>query len=108
MEAILPSSSFVLRSSDMRSRAKITVERNLDQSSAKSHPFKLTFTNLAYNDRSGDLPLELQHGSSGYVWLDGGHYVTHATGSGHRFILRDVNKQEFFTVVVFEMDEREL
>jgi hypothetical protein len=107
VEATLPSTSYVVRASDMRSRVKITFNRNPDPT-ALTRPFQLTFTNLAFGDRDGDHPLELQHGSSGFVWLEGGHYVTHATGPGHRFVFRDASRQELFTVVVFELEGKEL
>jgi hypothetical protein len=108
VEATVPATSYVIRSSDMRSRLMITFERNQDAETSAKRPFLLTFANLAYGDRGGDQPLELQHGKSGYIWLEGGHYVAHSTGPGHRFVFRDVNKEEMLTVVLFEMEDKEL
>ena len=97
-------SSFIFRAADMRSRVRVHIDRNLDPDPVGStkRPYQLTFYNLAYGDRDGDYPVELQHGQSGYLWLEGSHYVAHNTMAGHKFTIRDANHQDLFSVLLFD------
>ena len=98
-------SSFIFRAADMRNRVRVHIDQNMDAVGTQYRPYQLTFYNLAYGDRDGDYPIELQHGQSGYLWLEGSHYVAHNTNSGHKFTIRDANHMELFSVIVFDPND---
>merc|ERR1712007_91765 len=77
--------TFVVRSSDMKFRAKIVTMVNHEPESNDMHPFKLRFKNIMLEGT----PMELKLSTSGYVWLDPGHALEHLTDVFHNFDLRD-------------------
>lgn len=44
----------------------------------------------------------------GYLWIDGGHHVSHLTGPVHKFTVRDSNREDVFTVSLAPAPEEEL
>ena len=77
---------FVIRSQDLKFRAKVQVNKNQDAKTQKAHPYELTFRNLMMEEEHG---FELKHSSSGYVWVSPDTKVTHMTDHSHIFDLRD-------------------
>lgn len=64
------SSSFIIRSSDLVNRLLVTVAATEQEDMER--PYSISIVNLAYGDREfGNKPVELQHGQSGYIWIDG-------------------------------------
>lgn len=86
--------AFVLRSSTFRFRIKVAVFAN-EAEDEDVRPYVISFKNMAREDESG---VELKHGESGWVWIDAGLAVEHATDIGHNFILHDYNHNEMVTV----------
>lgn len=84
-----------LRSGDMKSRVRLNFAGVPDN---KDYPYSITFVNIHEDDRGGSKPIELQHGGSEYVWIDGGNSLTHLTGAIHEFHVRTSLKDHFFTV----------
>lgn len=74
----------------------------------KVNKYKLSFYNLAYGDRGGEKPVELKHSNSGYIWIEGGHHVTHWTSENHPFTFYDVNKKIVYSVKVRPPSKEEL
>jgi hypothetical protein len=103
-EGIKTGTGIVIRSSDMQTRIRVDFGKNPDKKDAKSRPFTLSFYNLAFGDRTRDAPVELQHGSTGYIWIEGGHVVTHSTDMHHIFTLRDGDKNQVFSVALQEYE----
>jgi hypothetical protein len=95
---------FVLRSSDLRTRVRVVIKANPDKKD-KKRPFALSFYNLAYGDRGRAVPVELQHSKSGFIWIDGGHVVTHVTDFHHVFTIRDGEKNMVFSIAVQEVEK---
>jgi len=79
-------SEYVLRSSDMKFRVKIQVNKNQDAKTQKTYPYELTFRNLMMED---EYQFELKHSNSGYVWILPDTKVSHMTDHSHIFELRD-------------------
>merc|ERR1711933_10535 len=91
--------AFVVRGSDFKFRVKVVVSENKDkktEGNKVTHPYELTIKNIAFR---GDA-VELKHGKSGYIWIDGGKQVTHATDPYHLFTLRDGDKDELLTIIL--------
>jgi len=86
-------SIFILRSSDLKFRAKVTLYDVPDQS---DRPFGLAFKNLAQDDPT--YHVELKHSSSGFQWLPPGGEVAHATDYAHSFELRNGEKKSLVSV----------
>jgi hypothetical protein len=64
------SSSFVVRSSDLVNRLLVTVSAT--EQGDVERPYFISIVNLAFGDREfGNKPVELQHGDSGFIWIDG-------------------------------------
>ena len=100
-ESVNFKTGLVLRSADMLTRMRIDFGKNPNATDTH-RPFAISFYNLAYGDRGGDKPIELQHGASGYVWIDGGSAVKHATAPDHKFTVRNSQKSIFFSVTLEE------
>merc|ERR1719276_778218 len=90
---IEPLNSFVVRSGDMKFRAKVSV---FDRPSDFDRPLALSFKNLA-EDNPGE-QIELKHSNSGYQWLPPSSEATHSTDFGHEFQLRNPKKMVLATV----------
>merc|ERR1719326_1009482 len=88
---------FVIRSLDMKFRAKIQVNKNQDPKTNKAHPFEFTFKNLMMED---EYQFELKHSNSGYVWILPNTKVTHMTDHSHRFDLRNKTHANIATVEI--------
>lgn len=73
-----------------------------------TYPYQVTFYNLAIGDRNGDKPIELKHGESGYLWIEGGHHASHLTGPIHKFTIRDHNREDVFSISLAEAPKEEL
>jgi len=97
-EQIFSGAAFVLRSADLTSRMRVTISRN--KANDKDRPYTISLVNLSVEDRSGPYPLELQHSTAGYVWIDPTDVVEHITGPNHIFTVRDKHKQPVFSVTI--------
>merc|ERR1712195_289362 len=84
--------SFTLRSSDFKFRVRLTI-RDRVAKDPDALAFRLTMHNLNHDGNPGSA-VELQHGNSGFIWIESGNEVTHTTDAHHHFILRDANKAE--------------
>jgi len=72
-----------------------------DESSAAEHlPYTIKIVNLSMDDRMGPYPLELKHGSAGYVWIDPTEYIEHYTGVNHEFEIRDREHNPVFNIKI--------
>jgi hypothetical protein len=58
----------VFRSTDLKTRVRVDIRPSYDE----VRPYQLSFYNLAAGDRHGSAPVELQHGDSGYIWIEEG------------------------------------
>ena len=103
-EAINLGSSIILRSGDLRTRVKVEVNAAQDEISSGGNPYVISIFNMAYADRPESSPVELQHSNSGYIWIEGGHVVSHNTDVNHPFIVRDSKKQVAFTITLNFLD----
>lgn len=90
----------VFRSDDMITRIRVDVRASTDD---PKFPYQITFHNLHVGDRGGNKPIELQHGNSGYIWIDGGHSVSHLTAHGHVFNIRDVQKSLIASINLWDL-----
>merc|ERR1712232_799009 len=93
-------SGFVVRSSDLKWRAKIVVWQNTDNDKA-GYPYLLTFKNIMLDDgteHAANSQMELKHSTGGYVWIPPNEAVTHKTDAIHTFELRDESKKLRFKV----------
>ena len=103
-EAVTLGSSIIIRSGDLRTRARVEVRAALDEFSSGGNPYILSIFNMAFADRPESSPVELQHSNSGYIWIEGGHVVSHNTDLNHPFVIRDYQKQIVFSVTLNFMD----
>ena len=72
LEAVNFDSTLLLRSADLKIRVLIEFRQVApDDESAGEYRYQLTFHNLAWGDRDGDAPLELQYSQDGFMWIDG-------------------------------------
>jgi hypothetical protein len=101
-ERIKVGSALVLESADFRNRMVIEVTKNAD-SADKDRPFNIRFYNVGLN-RDDFAPLELEHGTSGYVWIEPGQYITHNTAIRVPFTLRDNNKNPLVSAELFTFE----
>merc|ERR1712028_303960 len=90
--------SFTLRSSDFKFRVRLTI-RDRVAKDPDALAFRLTMHNLNHDGNPGSA-VELQHGNSGFIWIESGNEVTHTTDAHHHFILRDANKAEIADIVL--------
>jgi hypothetical protein len=98
-ERVYVGTSIVLESSDFRNRIVVEVTENPNND--KERPYNVRFYNIG-RIRNDFAPIELVHGSSGYVWIEPGQYVTHNTGVRVPFTLRDNNKEPIVRVEINE------
>lgn len=105
-EQVVPGTAFVLRSADLTTRMRVTIDQN--KAADPDRPFTLSFVNLSVEDRHGPFPLELQHSNAGYVWVDPGNVVEHVTAQNHIFTIRDKTKRPVFSVTINGLAKREL
>jgi hypothetical protein len=89
--------SLVLKSADFKTRVLVEFLSSPDE---PGNPYRMSFYNLALGDRTGDDPVELKHSNSGYIWIEGGHMVSHFTSENHPFTIFDVKKHPVFTVTL--------
>lgn len=104
-EAVKFDTGLVIRSQDFNTRVRVDFTANNATDAEAVHPYSISFYNLAIGDRGGDKPVELQHSGSGYIWIDGGHVITHVTDRDHPFTIRNTNKDVVFTVTLFEEND---
>jgi len=97
-EQVFSGSSFVIRSSDLTSRIRVTISKNNGKD--RERPFTISLVNMAIEDRNGPFPLEVQHSNAGYIWVDPGDVVEHITGPNHIFTVRDKTKKSVFSVSI--------
>lgn len=81
---------FVVRTSNMEIRMKVVI----DEGENEDYPFKISFFNLSHDDNAA---IELKHGESGYIWIDGGNFITHMTGTHHQFTINAFDKSPVVT-----------
>ena len=98
--------SFTLRSSDFKFRVRLTI-RDRVAKDADSLAFRIGFHNLNHDGNPGSA-VELQHGNSGYIWIESGNEVTHTTDAHHHFILRDANKVQIADIVLMPPSKQDL
>ena len=98
--------SFSLRSSDMKFRVRVTIHDTL-RNDPHSRSFRITFHNLNHDGKPGSA-VELKHGNSGYIWIESGNEVTHATNPHHHFTLRDSNKADIVDIMLLPPPQRDL
>lgn len=98
-EKIRVGSTLMVETSDFRNRLVIEVTSNTDNED-QERPFNIRFYNIGLN-RNDFAPLELEHGTSGYVWVEPGQYVTHNTAVRVPFTLRDSNHVPVITTELF-------
>lgn len=91
--------AFVFRSSDMMTRIRVDIKYGTGD---PSRPYTLKFHNLALHDRGGSKPVELKHGSSGYIWIDGGKDALQFTDVGPKFTIFDYTKKSVFSVTLLD------
>lgn len=96
-ELVKFNTSLLFRSSDLVTRVLVTFGASQND---PLRPYTLGFHNLASGDRGGDKPVELKHGGSGWIWIDGGSSQTHTTDAGHRFTIFDTQKAIVFSVTL--------
>mmetsp|Transcript_19916 Transcript_19916/g.60215 ORF Transcript_19916/g.60215 Transcript_19916/m.60215 type:complete len:184 (-) Transcript_19916:129-680(-) len=94
--------TFVVRSRDLQWRSRVAV---YEHAGSKVHPYALTFHNLM--DDVPPQPVELKHANAGYVWIDPGKNVTHSTGSGHVFYVRDKGSKDRYAVSLHKLDSND-
>mmetsp|Transcript_10621 Transcript_10621/g.24732 ORF Transcript_10621/g.24732 Transcript_10621/m.24732 type:complete len:175 (+) Transcript_10621:102-626(+) len=83
-----PKNAFVLRSTDMKFRAKVSV---FDRPSDFDRPLALSFKNLAEGNEGEQM--ELKHSNSGFQWVPPSAEATHSTDFAHEFAIRSPSKQ---------------
>ena len=103
-EGVKFNTGLVIRSADFLTRVRVDFAENADKTD-NDRPYSIAFYNLAVGDRGGDKPIELQHGDSGYIWIDGGESVTHATDAYHTFTIRNADKDTFFSVTIENLND---
>ena len=101
-------SSLIIRSADLQTRIRIEIHAAADEISSGGNPYVISMFNMAYADRPELNPVELQHSNSGYIWIEGGHVVSHNTDVNHPFIIRNTKKQVVFTATLNFLDKEEL
>jgi len=97
-EQAFAGSSFVVRSADLTTRVRVTISHN--KSADRDRPYTIAIVNLSVEDRLGPFPIELQHSTAGFVWIDPSDVVEHVTGPNHIFTVRDKKKQPVFSVTI--------
>lgn len=97
-EQVFSGSSFVIRSADLTSRVRVTFSKN--SAKDRERPYSISLVNMAVEDRNGPFPLEIQHSTGGYVWVDPAEVVEHITGPNHIFTVRDKAKKPVFSVSI--------
>eukprot|EP00931_Biecheleriopsis_adriatica_P120970 TRINITY_DN96058_c0_g1_i1.p1 TRINITY_DN96058_c0_g1~~TRINITY_DN96058_c0_g1_i1.p1 ORF type:complete len:161 (+),score=36.81 TRINITY_DN96058_c0_g1_i1:76-558(+) len=85
-----PDHTFILRTVDMKFRAKVSVNKNFGEA-AGAQPWILTFRNQMLEEPHA--PIELKHSTSGFQWIDPTEVVSHTTDLRHVFEMRDKNKK---------------
>jgi hypothetical protein len=107
-ERVTDGHSMVMRSADMTSRARLTLSRNTDASTATEYPFIVRIVNLSIMDRDGPFPLELVHGiPNEFIWIEPADFVEHLTGPEHEFWIRSKDHMSQFKIA-FRMPSEEL
>ena len=98
--------SFVLRSSDMSFRFRVTVDDS-QGNDPEGRPFRITFHNLNHDKKNNNLgnALELQHGKSGFVWMEGGKEQRHHTFGHKQFTIRDGQKKVLANFEIFPIEK---
>ena len=103
VESVKYNTSLTIRSSDLVTRLRLDFGANKNNT---LYPYVISFKNMHVDDRGGNKPLELQHGGSEYIWIDGGNVITHLTGPIHEFHVKDATKEPLVTVSLWdEKDE---
>lgn len=98
-ERITDGHSIIVRSADLSSRVRLTLSRNMDDSTRINHPYIIRIVNLSITDREGPFPIELVHGEpSEYIWIDPSEYVEHMTGPEHEFNVRSKDHSPQFSI----------
>jgi len=103
--------TFVLRSDDLKFRAKIKVEyQSSKYQNPPDRPWTMTFQNLRTG--AGEKPIELVHpGVRGneFVWIRPGQWVTHSVASPSEFTLREDGKlpRKSMTTLTFVLEDRD-
>jgi hypothetical protein len=78
---------FTIRTTDMEVRLGVRIH----EGEGAEFPYKICINNLSHDDQAS---VELQHSSSGFVWIDGGQSVCHLTDIRHEFTIRTYKKNE--------------
>ena len=72
VEAVNYKTSLLIRSSDLKIRVLLDfVASPEEEAKTTGNLYQLTFWNLAWGDREGDAPIELQHSETDFAWIDG-------------------------------------
>jgi len=105
-ENVFPGSAFVLRSADMSTRVRVTV--NLSPHDEPERKYTLKIVNLAMEDRSGPYPVEVKHSDGGFLWVEPSEFMEHTTGENHPFEVRDRGNNPVFTITIRGHSDDEL
>jgi len=99
--------SFTLRASDQSFRVRVHIQAPL-ASDNDERAYRITFNNLNHDGVDGRSAVELKHSKSGYVWINAGNDVTHATDSHKHFTLNNYERNEVVDLMLIpplEADE---
>lgn len=91
--------SFIVRSADMKTRVKIVFEKGTDRN------YKLSVLNLSADDN--EHAVELKHGKSGFLWIEGTHVVSQDTDEYHTFEIRDAKREPLVSFSVRPYSDKE-
>jgi len=93
--------AFVVRSDDFKFRAKVAVFPNedLEDKRGQKWPYILYFKNLM--NENPPKPMEIKHGSSGYLWVPPTQHIAHRTDTHHTFEVRDQEREAVFKVTLY-------
>lgn len=94
-EGVLYETSLLFRSQDFHTRVLVKFHAAPEE---PDNPYRMSFFNLAFGDRGGDKSVELKHSTSGFIWIEGGHVVSHYTGENHIFTIRNGALKDVFSV----------
>ena len=92
---------FAVRTSNMQVRIGMTVFDGEEE----DFPYRFCFENLSHDDNAA---LELQHGTSGYVWINGGQELCHMTGTHHGFTFRTTEQETVATFSLMPLQHDEM
>lgn len=68
-------------------------------------PYNIGFHNLGVGLRGNNIPIELKHGNSGYIWIDSGLSLVHSTNVNHQFTVFGNDKSVAVSVTLLPVRE---